>query len=818
MIDDLVKDIPKDDDDDVLGLWNMTVDTISRLAKGPEQRTRRMICRIDNPAYVSPENDAWRHDNSNSENEYDKMNEMVEKKLRYWFVKDGKRKRTPKTSPAVSIPKEPALKIVVKGPSNESQPRLIDEQVLDPSEVLQQGANLLTHSLESFLKNNSEGVARDDSSEAEDESTETETEIDMATLGRGKVQMKKKPLKKRKGSDEEDSTYTPTGEEKKKLRIKRKAVQSGVIPRNVRARKGGASVPKDQGGKSDKHIETSKVLEAEKEQYEEIPKEPEDVEITGVRISTPPPPPPENVNIPESSQPKNTVLPGMFEGFQIFEKVSLFEKEKAKAEADRDELKRQLEELTKVNKEIKFVMIKQAKKLNKMEGDVDDNAKLFDLLSGEISELHVKNVKLNDINKTLNQMISELHEALANEFKAMKLEMETMKADKAMKDEQLTMLYTVMESHFGIDVHSFYNNIEIKKAEERRIERERRLAEEETQRKKVVITETQEAGGYSSQVDVEMIDVEADQAQVFILDGKATSLSYSFDDIIRRVQVEQRRRKAKEPEMLLLQWKEEEEEKIDDDLFEHIDNYPEGNEDDDDDQGSSGLLIVNPSVQQRIEDFMNDEINEQEEDHQQESSSSGKQHADQIEVPRSRAEILEELGLDDGKFKFDIQDEIPSSPEKEYEFKYVQEADKYNDVNVEEASDSSDEETVFHYASQNEDKVRRKIVEKITTEGVLRTIPRENLAEKRKKWFKVMPKERNFIRPLEYFKHDANISWGDILSWGYLEDLQVYAIRREQGVQYFEFLSDIQTLSWWDVEELVQTKNIKNFYHGMDVK
>ncbi|MFS7997610.1 hypothetical protein Hanom_Chr12g01143821 [Helianthus anomalus] len=57
MIDDLVKDIQKDDDD-VLGLRNMTTDIISRLSKGPEPRVRRMICRIDNPAYVSPENDA----------------------------------------------------------------------------------------------------------------------------------------------------------------------------------------------------------------------------------------------------------------------------------------------------------------------------------------------------------------------------------------------------------------------------------------------------------------------------------------------------------------------------------------------------------------------------------------------------------------------------------------------------------------------------------------------------------------------------------------------------------------------------------------
>ncbi|KAF5797673.1 hypothetical protein HanRHA438_Chr07g0293851 [Helianthus annuus] len=114
MINDLVKDIQKDHDD-VLGLRNMTADTISSLAKGPEPRVKRMICRTNNPAYVAPENDTWRHENSSSQNENEKMNEMVEKKTRWWFVKDGKRKRTPKTSPVVPIPTEPTPKIVVKG-------------------------------------------------------------------------------------------------------------------------------------------------------------------------------------------------------------------------------------------------------------------------------------------------------------------------------------------------------------------------------------------------------------------------------------------------------------------------------------------------------------------------------------------------------------------------------------------------------------------------------------------------------------------------------------------------------------------------------
>ncbi|MFS7966123.1 hypothetical protein Hanom_Chr09g00770181 [Helianthus anomalus] len=72
-----------------------------------------------------------------------------------------------------------------------------------------------------------------------------------------------------------------------------------------------------------------------------------------------------------------------------------------------------------------------------------------------------------------------------------------------------------------------------------------------------------------------------------------------------------------------------------------IDNYdPLNDKDDDEDQGLSGLLIMNPSVQQKIEDFMNDEINEQEEDQHQESSSSGKQHADQVFLTQPTAIYL----------------------------------------------------------------------------------------------------------------------------------------------------------------------------------
>ncbi|KAM0057555.1 hypothetical protein Hdeb2414_s0005g00159531 [Helianthus debilis subsp. tardiflorus] len=255
----------------------MTSETITILTKGTEERVKRMNCKINNPAYVAPENDRWRHENSSSDDENEKMSQMIEKKTRWWFVRDGKRKRTPKTSPIVPIPKEPVPKIVVKGPSTDPQQRLVDDTVLDPSSIPQEGVDFAKVTFEQYLQHTAaatqkdqtssaqgesvkekelEGVARDDSSEdADDESTEIETELDPTTLGHGKAQLKKRPTKKQKGSDEEDSTYVPP-EKTKKLRAKRKVVQSGVLPRRVRARKGCASLPKDQEGNKEKHVRT----------------------------------------------------------------------------------------------------------------------------------------------------------------------------------------------------------------------------------------------------------------------------------------------------------------------------------------------------------------------------------------------------------------------------------------------------------------------------------------------------------------------------------------------------------------------------------
>ncbi|MFS7998307.1 hypothetical protein Hanom_Chr12g01152121 [Helianthus anomalus] len=162
---------------------------------------------------------------------------------------------------------------------------------------------------------------------------------------------------------------------------------------------------------------------------------------------------------------------------------------------------------------MKSVVKNHAKKIKTLVEDVDDYAKLFEQLSAELSEVNVMYANLNETNQTLHQMLSELHEASANEIKVLKLDIEALRVDKAVKDEQLNMLYTVLEHHLGINVQSIYNNLEIQRDEERRAQREKELAEATTQKKKELIIETQEAGGSSSQPasdDVEMVDAEVD--------------------------------------------------------------------------------------------------------------------------------------------------------------------------------------------------------------------------------------------------------------------------------------------------------------------
>ncbi|MFS7928778.1 hypothetical protein Hanom_Chr04g00324731 [Helianthus anomalus] len=81
LINDKIKDLPKIRSD-IMDMRNITYETIMRVTKESDTKTKQMICKIKDSKYVAPENEKMRHDNSDSDNEDAKMSEMTEKKTR----------------------------------------------------------------------------------------------------------------------------------------------------------------------------------------------------------------------------------------------------------------------------------------------------------------------------------------------------------------------------------------------------------------------------------------------------------------------------------------------------------------------------------------------------------------------------------------------------------------------------------------------------------------------------------------------------------------------------------------------------------------
>ncbi|MFS7968121.1 hypothetical protein Hanom_Chr09g00793791 [Helianthus anomalus] len=125
---------------------------------------------------------------------------------------------------------------------------------------------------------------------------------------------------------------------------------------------------------------------------------------------------------------------------ELLQKVNKLEKEKAKTELERDILKKQVDNLMKAHDQVREALIEQDEEMNRMRNEAQDNTKVFEILTTEIASLNKKIKNLEVVNQTLNQLLNEMSEASANEINAIKLEMEAMKADKVMKDEQLQML------------------------------------------------------------------------------------------------------------------------------------------------------------------------------------------------------------------------------------------------------------------------------------------------------------------------------------------------------------------------------------------
>ncbi|MFS8024344.1 hypothetical protein Hanom_Chr16g01462141 [Helianthus anomalus] len=341
-----------------------------------------------------------------------------------------------------------------------------------------------------------ESVVESDSNATE---SDDPTKIAPTSYVSGKQKYKGTP-KKKMDSDEEDSTYIPTPDEKKKLRRKRKARPVGVVSRSVRVKRDSTAVPevpiveknvevpKDKSVKVPEvekaqsvpkvekvqNAETKKKKAPKSPEYERVEKNVEDVEVEfmGERQSTPPPPPINPTihihDVPKDpSQPKKDTTSSSSHGFprvigeypddlpegdfDIFnqgkinvltKKVSLLEKEKSKAKSDCEELKEKLKAVKAENAELKKAANDHADIIDQLTDELEAHAKVIDRITEEFDKVNAKYESMNETNKKLHQMIGELHETSSNENKVLRQEIEALRADKAVKDEQLNMLYT----------------------------------------------------------------------------------------------------------------------------------------------------------------------------------------------------------------------------------------------------------------------------------------------------------------------------------------------------------------------------------------
>ncbi|MFS7919144.1 hypothetical protein Hanom_Chr03g00209361 [Helianthus anomalus] len=80
-------------------------------------------------------------------------------------------------------------------------------------------------------------------------------------------------------------------------------------------------------------------------------------------------------------------------------------------------------------------------------------------------------------------MYADLHTSSSSENEVLKKEVEALRSDKVIKDEQLNMLYTVIEHKLSINVQAVFGEIEIQGVEAWRVEKEKQLAEEAKEKK-----------------------------------------------------------------------------------------------------------------------------------------------------------------------------------------------------------------------------------------------------------------------------------------------------------------------------------------------
>ncbi|KAM0063401.1 hypothetical protein Hdeb2414_s0003g00090461 [Helianthus debilis subsp. tardiflorus] len=201
----------------------------------------------------------------------------------------------------------------------------------------------------------------------------------------------------------------------------------------------------------------------------------------------------------------------------------------------------------------------------------------------------------------------------------------------------------------------------------------------------------------------------------------------------------------------------------------HSDDNDDGNDDDDDDQGSTGIKVSETSHEEKIDEYLHDDANEELENASGEGEHDDTKNVDESDDHVTRlilclehdveegeimhtytlAEIVKMTHVDENEFNFDFEEELNKfdiNQQPEYQHKYVEEADNYDRVEVEDWSDEDQSEnvnvdtssflTLTEFFSQaNADELRRKVAESVKNNS-FDEMSKEERRKEQKKWFR----------------------------------------------------------------------------------
>ncbi|MFS7962560.1 hypothetical protein Hanom_Chr08g00728091 [Helianthus anomalus] len=300
-------------------------------------------------------------------------------------------------------------------------------------------------------------------------------------------------------------------------------------------------------------------------------------------------------------------------------------------------------QLLKLEKKVEEVIVEN-KKLVAENKKVSDRERLL--------EVRVK--KLEDENQVLSRKDSQ------NEY--FKLKNKELEAAKKSRDHEFYMLNKVVESMLGTSVEQKFEELQV---EEIRAERQAEIERQMKDKGKGI-----ESSSHVTERSIVPSMVVENPEPISAISG-----SSSDDD----------------------DEEEEDEEKEDKDekVFSASSHSSEdGDDDDDDDAGGTGLRVTEGSSEQDVDNLMNDTVNEESEEASGKGESGKSQIVEQSEQLFLSLDVYREMLQNvNSEFKIDSEEELESfdiNQQPEYSYKYVEEADKYDRVEIEDCTDDED--------------------------------------------------------------------------------------------------------------------------------